>query len=80
MILYIRDPKNSTRKIWTLKVNSQCGRIQINLQNQELFMPPPTNTYEEDMDTQPFTTALKKMKYLGVHLAKENLYNHILKL
>lgn len=44
--------------------------------NQWLFYSPQTNIEKEVMDILTFTTALKKIKYLGINKVKEakNLY------
>ena len=70
MILYIENPKDSTRKLLVL-INkySKVAGYKINTQKSLAF--PYTNnekTEREIKETIPFTIAPKRIKYLGVYL------------
>ena len=73
MIFYIENPKDSTGKLLEL-INeySKVSGYKINTQKSLAF--PYTNndkTEREIKETIPFTTAIKRIKYLGIHLPKE---------
>ena len=73
MILYIENPKDSTRKLLEL-INeySKVARYKINTQKSLAF--PYTNnkkTEREILETIPFTIAMKRIKYLGINQPKE---------
>ena len=73
MILYIENPKDSTRKLLEL-INeySKFARYKINTQKSLAF--PYTNnekTEREPKETIPLTIATKRIKYLGIYLSKE---------
>ena len=73
MLLYIENPKDSTRKLLEL-INeySKVAGYKINTQKSLAF--PYTNnekTEREIMETTPFTIAMKRIKYLGINLPKE---------
>ena len=73
MILYIENPKDSTRKLLEL-INeySKVAEYKINTQKSLAF--PYTNnekTEREIKETIPFTIATKRIKYLGIYLPKE---------
>jgi hypothetical protein len=71
MILYLKDPKNSTPKLLdTINIYSKVEGYKINLQKSFLY----TNneqTEKECTETIPFTIALKNIKYLGINLTKD---------
>ena len=73
MILYIENPKDSTRKL--LQLINEVGKVagyKINAQKSLAFLY--TNNYiseGEINETIPFTTATKRIKYLGINLPKE---------
>ena len=71
MILYIENPKDSTRKLLEL-INeySKVAGYEINTQKSLAFL------YIEKSETEikktiPFTIATKRIKYLGINLLKE---------
>jgi predicted nucleotidyltransferase len=67
MILYIKDPKNSTEKLLEI-INSLSNMTgyKINLQKSLAFLYTNNEQIEkEHMKTIPFTIASKKIKYLG---------------
>ena len=73
MILYIGNPKDTTRKLLEL-INeySKVAGYKINTQKSLAFL---YNHYEkierEIKETIPFTIATKIIKYLGIYLPKE---------
>ena len=81
MILYIENPKDSTRKLLEL-VNeySKVAGYKINTQKFLVFLYTNNGKTEREIkETIPFTTAMKIIKYLGINLPKEtkDLYKHI---
>jgi hypothetical protein len=75
MILYLKDPKNSTQKTPRHHKHLQpSGRIQNQLTKIISFFLYTNNeqTEKEYMELFPFTIASKKkIKYLGVNLTKD---------
>ena len=73
MILYIENPKDSTRKLLELinEYNKVAG-YKINT-HKSLAFPYINNekTEREIKEIIPFTTAMKRIKYLGINLPKE---------
>ena len=73
MILYIENPKDSTRKL--LKLINEFGKVaryEINAQKSFAFLYTNDEKSEREIkDTLPFTTATKGKKYLGINLPKE---------
>ena len=79
MILYIKDPKNSTEKLLGL-VNelSKVAGYKINIQKSVAFVYANNELTEREINkTIPYTIASKRIKYLGIHLPKdvEDLYS-----
>ena len=73
MILYIENPKNSTRKLLEL-INeySKVARYKINTQKSLAFLYTNNEKTEREIkETIPFTIAIKGIKYLGIYLPKE---------
>ena len=73
MILYIENPKNSTRKLLQLinEYNNVAG-YKINTQKSLAFLYANNEKTERKIkETIPFTIATKRIKYLGVYLPKE---------
>ena len=74
MILYIENPKDSTKKL--LELINEYGKVagyKINTQKSLPFLYTNNEkTKREIKETIPFTTATKRIKYLGVYLPKEN--------
>ena len=66
MILYIQNPKDTTRKL--LELISEFGRVagyKINAQKSLAFLYTNDEKSERDIkETLPFTTATKRIKYL----------------
>ena len=73
MILYIENPKDSTRKLLEL-INeySKGAGYKINTQKSLAFLYTNNEkTDREIKETVPFTIAMKRIKYLGIYLPKE---------
>jgi hypothetical protein len=62
MILYLKDPKNSTQKLLDTKNSySKVAGYKINLQKSLAFLYTNNEQIEKEyMETIPFTIALKK--------------------
>ena len=78
MILYIENPKDTTRKLLEL-INeySKVAGYKINTQKSlALLYTNNEKTEREIKETIPFTTAIKRIKCLGINLPKEtrNIY------
>jgi hypothetical protein len=65
MILYLKDPKNSTPKLLdTINSFSNMAVYKINLQKSLAFLYTINEQIEkEHMETIPFTIASKRIKY-----------------
>ena len=79
MILYIENPKDSSRKLLELISEfSQVTGCKINTQKSLAF--PYTNNEKSEREIKesiPFTIVTKRIKYLGINLPKEiNTDNH----
>ena len=73
MILYIENPKDSTRKLLEL-INgySKVAGYKINTQKSLAFLHTNNEKMEREIkETIPFTIATKRIKYLGIYLPKE---------
>ena len=73
MILYIENPKDSTRKLLEL-INeySKVVGYKINTQQSLAFLYTNNEKVEKEIkETIPFTIATKRIKYLGINLPKE---------
>ena len=73
MILYIENPKDSTRKLLEL-INkySKVARYEINTQIPLAFLYTNNEKAEREIkETIPFTIAMKRIKYLGMYIPKE---------
>ena len=73
MILYIENPKDSTRKLLELiSEYSKVAGCKINTQKSlELLYTNNEKTEREIKETIIFTIAMKRIKYLGINLPKE---------
>ena len=73
MILYIENPKDATRKL--LELINEFGKVvgyRINAQKSLVFLYTNDQKSEREIkETLPFTTATKRIKYLGINLPKE---------
>ena len=73
MILYIENPKDSTRKLLEL-INeySKVAGYKINTQKSLAFLYTNNEKIETEIkETIPFPNATKRIKYLGIYLPKE---------
>ena len=73
MILYIENPRDSTRKL--LELINEHGKVagyKINTEKSlAILYTNNEKTEREIKETIPFTIAMKRIKYLGIHLPKE---------
>ena len=73
MILYIQNPKDATRRL--LKLINEFGKAagyKINAQKSFSFLYSNDEKSEREIkETLPFTTATKRIKYLGINLPRE---------
>ena len=70
MILYIENPKDTTRKLLEL-INeySKVAGYKINAQKSLAFLYTNNEKTEREIkETIPFTIAMKRIKYLGINL------------
>ena len=73
MILYIENPKDSTRKLLEL-INeySKVVGYKVNTQKSFAFLYINNDKIEREIkESVPFTIATKRIKYLGINLPKE---------
>ena len=70
MIIYIENPKDSTRKLLELiNKNSKVAGYKINTQKSLAFLYTNNEKVEKEIkETIPFTIAMKRIKYLGIYL------------
>ena len=78
-ILYIVNPKDTTRKLLGLRDEySKVSGYKINTQISLAFLYINNEKTERKIkETIPFTIAMKRIKYLGVSLPKETKYLYI---
>ena len=73
MILYVENPKDASRKL--LELINEFGKVagyKINAQKSLAFLWTNDEiSVREIKETIPFTTATKRIKYLGINLLKE---------
>ena len=73
MILYIENPKDTTRKL--LELTNEYSKVawyKINTQKSFAFLYTNNKKTEREIkETIPFTIATKRMKYVGINLPKE---------
>ena len=73
MILYIENPKDSTRKL--LELINECSKVagyKINIQKSLAFLYTNNEKIEREIkETITFTIAMKILKYLGLYIPKE---------
>ena len=73
MILYIENPEDATRKL--LELINEFGKVagyKINAQKSLAFLYTNNEKSEREIkETLAFTTATKRIKYLGINLLKE---------
>ena len=73
MILYIENPKDSTRKLLELiSEYSKVAGYKINTLKSLAFLYTNDEKTERDIkEIVPFTIAMIRIKYVGIHLPKE---------
>ena len=73
MILYIKKPKDATRKLLELiSEHGKVARYKINAQKSLAFLYTNDDKSKREIkETLPFTIATKRIKYLGINLPKE---------
>jgi hypothetical protein len=73
MIVYISDPKNSTRELLSLRNNfSAVSGYKINSNKSVAFLYTKDKWTEKEIrETTPFKIVTNNIKYLGVTLTKE---------
>ena len=79
MILYLENPKNSTRKILEL-INEyrKVAGYKINTQKSLAFLYTNNEKTEREIkEAIPFTIATKRITHLGIYLPKETKDLHI---
>ena len=73
MILYIENPKDSIKKL--LELISEFSKVagyKINTQKSLAFLRINNEKSEREIkESIPFTTATKRIKYVGINLPKE---------
>ena len=73
MILYIENPKDANKKL--LELINESGTVaghKNNAQKSLAFLYTNDEKPEKEIkETLPFTTATKRIKYLGINLPKE---------
>ena len=72
MILYTESPKDTTKKL--LELTSEFNKVagyKINLQKSVAFLYTNKLSEREMKKIITFTTASKRIKYLGINLTKE---------
>ena len=71
MVLYIENPKDSTRKLLQL-INEYSNVAGYKIKNSFAFLYANNEKTEREIkETITFTIATKRIKYLGVYLPKE---------
>ena len=72
MILYIENPKNTTRKLLDLMIEySKVAGYKINTQKSLAFLYTNNEKTERKIkETIPFTIAMKRIKYSEINLPK----------
>ena len=73
MILYIKSPKDTTRKLLEL-INeySKVSGYKINTQKSVAFLYTNNQKTEREIkETIPFIIVMKRIKYIGINLPEE---------
>jgi hypothetical protein len=70
MIVYISDPKNSTRELLNL-INSFSPAVGYKINSNKSVATKDKQDEKEIRETTPFTIVKNNIKYLGVTLTKE---------
>ena len=72
MILYIENPKDSTKKL--LEVINEFSKVagyKINIQKSVAFLYANSKLTKREIKKILFTLASKRIKYLGINLTKD---------
>ena len=72
IILYVENPKDATRKL--LELINEFGKVavyKINARNLAFLYTNDEKSEREIKETLKFTTATKRIKYIGINLPKE---------
>ena len=79
MILYIENPKDTTRKLLeVINEFNQVAGYKINIQKSVAFLYTINKLSEREIkETIPFTIAPKRIKYLRINLPKEVNYLYL---
>ena len=80
MILYIENPKDTTRKLLELiNAYSKVAGYKINTHKSLAFLYTNNEKTEREIkETTPFTPAMKKIKYLGINkINKRPIYRKL---
>ena len=76
MTLYIENPKDAIRKL--VEIINKFGKVEeykINIENSVAFLYTNNEISEREIkEAIPFTTASKRIEYLGINLPKEAKY------
>jgi hypothetical protein len=81
MIVYISDPKNSTRELLNL-INNEVAGYKINSNKSMAFLYTKNKQADKEIrETTPFSIVTNNIKYLGMTLTMEvkDLYNKNIK-
>ena len=76
MILYIENPKDSTRKLIEL-INEYSKVAEYKINTQKSFAFLYTNNEKTEREIIPFTIAMKRIRYLGINLPNERKHGYI---
>ena len=72
MILYIKNPKDTTGKLLEL-INEYSKVAWFNIEKSLAFLYTNNEKTEREIKEKlQFTIAMKRIKYLGIYLPKEN--------
>ena len=73
MILYIENPKDTTRKLLeVINKYSKVAGYKINIQKSLAFLYTNNEKTEREIkETIQFTIAMKRINFLGIYLPKE---------
>ena len=73
MILYIENPKDSTKKqLELINESSKAAVYKIKIQKSVAFLYANNELTEMEIEkTIPFTIAIKRIKHLGINLTKD---------
>ena len=79
MIVYLEDPITSAQKLLKLISNfSKVSVYKINMQKSQAFLFTNNRLKQSQIKSElPFTTATKRIKYLGIQLTKDVLQGEL---